>query len=294
MATTNSTVFCQFSDAARLLSFYQLWLDDLFPKAKFLDALAMVEKAGHKTSMHRQRMEWINEGKPKAMAWEDDDEFREGRPPSPAREPTRIAPIFEKRTGAAEGRSTPTVDDLFGDEDIYNATPRPRTAERNHGGEPDDELDALMAQEEAEGQATRQGNGTTSGPKPFTSIFGGGGLAQPAQQARTSGDPDQDELDALMAEAEAEAEISAQKNTKGTQETVVRSIFGDGKPKASSKQVDEDDMDDLDALMAEAEASGPPSRPSVPAASAGKELGTDTTDFAAEEEAMAEMDGLWD
>ncbi|GJC97019.1 chromosome segregation in meiosis protein 3 [Colletotrichum higginsianum] len=64
----------EFSDAARLLTFYQLWLDDLFPKAKFLDALAMVEKAGHKKQIALKRMDWINEGKPKP--WKVKERFR--------------------------------------------------------------------------------------------------------------------------------------------------------------------------------------------------------------------------
>ncbi|PKS12373.1 hypothetical protein jhhlp_000577 [Lomentospora prolificans] len=49
----------EFADAARILSLYQLWLDDLFPKAKFSDALSMVEKAGHKTILLKTRREWI-------------------------------------------------------------------------------------------------------------------------------------------------------------------------------------------------------------------------------------------
>lgn len=274
-----------------MLSFYQLWLDDLFPKAKFLDALAMVEKAGHKTSMHRQRMEWISEGKPKATLEEDDD-YQE-RAASPAREPSRIAPIFEKRTTDTTGRpSTPTADNIFGDEDIYNATPRARLAERNDGGEPDDELDSLMAQAEAEAQEIRQSNGAVGASNPFTSIFGGGRMAQATQAA---GEPDQDELDDLMAEAEAEPPVQ-KTNGKGTQGTgAVGSIFGDGKPKEPSKPVDEDDPDDLDALMAETEANGHPPKPAVPATSTQKEPGPAATeDFGDDEEAMAEMDGLWD
>lgn len=42
-----------------MLSLYQLWLDDLFPKAKFLDALSMVEKAGHKSAVAKKRKEWM-------------------------------------------------------------------------------------------------------------------------------------------------------------------------------------------------------------------------------------------
>ncbi|KXJ89368.1 replication fork protection component Swi3-domain-containing protein, partial [Microdochium bolleyi] len=65
----------EFSDAAKLLSFYQLWLDDLFPKARFIDALGMVEKAGHKKFMAAKRVEWINEGKPRASRAEEEDDL---------------------------------------------------------------------------------------------------------------------------------------------------------------------------------------------------------------------------
>ena len=50
---------------ARLLNVYQLWLDDLYPRAKFADGLAIIEKLGHTKRMQTMRREWINEGKPR-------------------------------------------------------------------------------------------------------------------------------------------------------------------------------------------------------------------------------------
>lgn len=44
-----------------MLQMYQVWLDDLFPKAEFLDALKMVEKQGHKKQMQGMRTQWINQ-----------------------------------------------------------------------------------------------------------------------------------------------------------------------------------------------------------------------------------------
>ncbi|RYP77492.1 hypothetical protein DL771_001065 [Monosporascus sp. 5C6A] len=269
----------EFSDAARLLSFYQLWLDDLFPKAKFLDALVMVEKAGHKKHMHMKRMEWINEGKPKPYRDDDgEDIFGESNQPEErgaSRFPARLAPIFQDR--ASQRPKTPTRDDLFGDEDIYDATPRaPRITgpadDLNAGksarsGEmpEDDDLDALMAEEEAQRTA------------PTNSIFGSGTVSRPRDQV------DQDDLDALMAEAEAQANPSKQNGI-----TVP-------KPKPL---VAADEEDDLDALMAEAEASsrnpqqrdlaeGTKPLPREEQSSKGHVADAD------EEEAMAEMDGLW-
>ncbi|KAL8790465.1 MAG: hypothetical protein Q9213_000617 [Squamulea squamosa] len=54
----------EYRDLARLLNIYQLWLDDLYPRAKFADGLAMIEKLGHKKRIQIMRREWIHEGKP--------------------------------------------------------------------------------------------------------------------------------------------------------------------------------------------------------------------------------------
>ncbi|KAI0391912.1 Swi3-domain-containing protein [Xylariaceae sp. FL0594] len=228
----------EFSDAARLLSFYQLWLDDLFPKAKFLDALKMVEKAGHGKTLRLKRIEWIGEGKPKTAGLDDDDDDLFGdvdtldQQQDTANPPTRIAPIFENSSKTRP--KTPVEDDTFGDDDIYDATPKRPTntnpgtkslfgggASNQDSGEPDeDDLDALMAEAEAHR------------PAP-TSIFGSGN----GKAATIQHEPNEDDLDALMAEAETG-------NTATSQPT-----------RPASKAVMEDEEDDLHALMAEAEAS---------------------------------------
>ncbi|RDL41609.1 Uncharacterized protein BP5553_01588 [Venustampulla echinocandica] len=166
----------EFSDAARLLGFYQLWLDDLFPKARFLDALAMVEKMGHKKVMQAARMEWINEGKPHSSVHEDSLFDEPALPPRQdvERENTasRIAPIFEKPT--TERPKTPAQDPDAEENDLYDATPKairrnpedsvPQTGsifgpgaasifgpQKNivaDDGPPEDDLDALLAEEE--------------------------------------------------------------------------------------------------------------------------------------------------
>jgi replication fork protection complex subunit Csm3/Swi3 len=260
----------EWSDASRLLSLYQLWLDDLFPKAKFLDALAMVEKAGHKTGVVKARMEWIDEGKPKTASMFDVDDEDTLREPPTAREPSRIAPVFEKvkPAGGAVGEDrlrTPDIPDdvdLFGDGDVYNATSRAKTtAGGSGGGEPDDDdIDALMAEAEADTvpSTNRPVNSIFGGPasgKPGSSLFGGGSESQSASAGPAAGEPGEDDLDALMAEAE-ETQLS-EKWPPGV------SIFGDGT-----------------------------SKPTV-----GATLAHDTQpgidSFADDEEAMAEMDGLW-
>ncbi|CAG8024092.1 unnamed protein product [Penicillium olsonii] len=57
----------EFSDATRLLNFYQLWLDDLYPRAKFADGLSIIEKLGHSKRIQVMRREWIEEEKPRLL-----------------------------------------------------------------------------------------------------------------------------------------------------------------------------------------------------------------------------------
>ncbi len=129
--------------------------------------------------MQMMRMEWINEGKPRSSVHEDSIFDEPALPPreSGEREKTapRVAPIFEKR--ASERPKTPTADVEAGlDDDIYDATPRPR---RQPAEESVSQTDPLFG-------------GTTQ------SIFG------PAKTVVEDG-PDEDELDALMADLDNEA-----------------------------------------------------------------------------------------
>ena len=56
-----------------MLNMYQLWLDDLYPRAKFADALAIIEKVGHTKRMQVDRKAWIDEGKRKHVTEQDED-----------------------------------------------------------------------------------------------------------------------------------------------------------------------------------------------------------------------------
>lgn len=58
---------------ARLLQHYQLWLDELYPRAKFADGLVMIEKLGHKKRLQTMRREWIDEGTPRRTMIEEAD-----------------------------------------------------------------------------------------------------------------------------------------------------------------------------------------------------------------------------
>lgn len=248
----------------------------------------MVEKAGHNKKLQIERVELINKGKPKTSVVADGEEATEQDQHTDVgthRQAERVAPIFEKAVG---GRPrTPELDDLFGGEDdIYNATPI--GARRNVGttetGEPDDdELDALMAEEEA----NEPKNSAKAGSGSYQSIFGGRkpAPAPTVAVAAVSAEVDEDDdLDALMAEAEAE-QVSRQKPAaapeKGNEE---------GPPRSAGGANAGDDEDDLDALMAEAEAQSGSAKTAGPETSVAKQGASEFND---EEDAMAEMEGLW-
>lgn len=256
----------------------------------------MVEKAGHKNQLRLKRIQWIDEGRPRAAGelqdGDDDDLFGDSNQPEerdPAIFPARIAPMFQNSVD--KRARTPAGDDPFAaDDDIYDASPRrptttaPATTSSMFGnggtaqadGEPDeDDLDALMAEEE-EAQRTT----TTS------SLFGNGKTTVVQRVQTSHGEPgDDDDLDALMAEAEAESSTKKPANP------------ANGRPAA--RAVIEDEEDDLDALMAEAEAEAegsmakkPPSQGPGATNTNGGEPSAHEVDEDAEA-AMAEMEGLW-
>lgn len=153
---------------ARLLNTYQLWLDDLFPKAKFMDGVSMIEKLGHKKRIQMMRREWIEEGKPKPPRDEEDDFIIPNEDAALDAQSSRNtedqpADKGQRQEGQSSGgASGGNLQDLFGEND-----------------EPDeDDLDALLAENE--------NAPPTASSKP----------AQPLEDQ----EPDQDELDALLAE----------------------------------------------------------------------------------------------
>ena len=184
----------QYSDAARLLAFYQLWLDDLFPKARFLDALAMVEKAGHKRQLQTMRMEWINEGRPKSSVREDSIFDEQSLPPKEGDEREKaapaIAPIFEKTVTGRESTPGPEGHTEMVIDELYDATPRAPRRDQNPadsqdslfggrnnepglgnsmGGNEDpheDDLDALLAEEDMMREAPNMGLVSTANKQP--------------------------------------------------------------------------------------------------------------------------------
>jgi replication fork protection complex subunit Csm3/Swi3 len=156
-----------------MLNMYQLWLDDLYPRAKFADALAIIEKVGHTKRMQMMRKEWIDEGKPRRTTERDDVDADEGAP-----------------EGAAAGQDPEAMADI----------------------------------EQSEGTRRVEPDGVTPAQGPSAS-------------ALTGADPDEDELDALLAE-------SAQHESAVTKTLPVRTAGTEEDPFADEMEAMAD-MDDM-------------------------------------------------
>lgn len=134
-----------------MLSLYQLWLDELYPRAKFLDSLAMVEKLGHSKSLQIMRKDWINESKPHEIYPADDAQDGPSHGEIPL-QPSRPAQDIVASTGNQQQRPDNRVDDdpeslFLSDADAPAAADSGAIAHIPAGSNdvPDeDELDALL------------------------------------------------------------------------------------------------------------------------------------------------------
>ncbi|CAO2647963.1 Nn.00g088850.m01.CDS01 [Neocucurbitaria sp. VM-36] len=131
----------EYGDITRMLNMYQLWLDDLYPRAKFADALAIVEKVGHTKRMQIMRKDWIDEGKPRRTTEPDDENIDED-----IRDEAQAQPHMADMEGIEKTADTEQTEL----EDIRQAQTRSQSnnaAEGSVTGDPDeDELDALLAE----------------------------------------------------------------------------------------------------------------------------------------------------
>ncbi|QIW95140.1 hypothetical protein AMS68_000658 [Peltaster fructicola] len=144
----------EFEDIGGLLQMYQMWLDDLYPKAKFRDGLAMIEKVGHTKRLNVMRRAWITSTRPGQAAKPDEDpEYNSADP-----EVEIDAEIFPKNSEAApdadsaEVESEDDLDALLAQE---SATNKPRSTRTNAHpfGEDESDQDDLDALLEAEASA---------------------------------------------------------------------------------------------------------------------------------------------
>lgn len=109
---------------ARLLNAFQLWLDDLYPRAKFADGLAIIEGLGHTKRMQTMRREWIQEGKPREtlVGLTEGAEKQAGGQKSKPNQCVKVDSIKGPRTPVTLAK---------GDDDLYAATPRPVQEDRS-------------------------------------------------------------------------------------------------------------------------------------------------------------------
>ena len=269
----------EFSDVGRMLEMYQIWLNNLYPKNKFLDAAATVERLGHKGRVVVARKGWIDAGKyPKEGRkdvervgdWEGDI-FAD--PTLPPREPGGLmqqdvatfrgtSDSAERQKAAAGGTEQSDAPDDLDLDDLFDTQDQPGpfrtraplaapTAQKSmFGGNDvpsDDDLDALMAEQEM-----------NSAPAPEKSVNRFDKWRENTKSAarqrvfkeHAPTEPDiayedsmldEDDLDALM----AEAEMTSQPSKAGP-----KSIFG---PQSSQpgQETQDEETDDLDALLAE-------------------------------------------
>lgn len=244
----------EYSDAAKLLGYYQLWLDNLYPRAKFADGLQLVEKVGHGKMMQAMRKEWIDEGKPGHGRGVEDEQTSgtEGKQNA-----------VERAAGAEHNQSSDkkleitskhdAQDSIFGDieegveDDLFFNDPTIKTtAQDDQMNEPDeDELDALLAEQshtrDSQPQQQQQHDASTAdedddldalmAAQPALNLPGQG----PTQmQQQNDSPPGEDELDALLAENEIAQRRQAERTL---QERSNRSF--------------EEDEDELEVLCAE-------------------------------------------
>ncbi|KAJ5770786.1 uncharacterized protein N7511_002837 [Penicillium nucicola] len=128
----------EFSDAARLLNFYQLWLDDLYPRAKFADGLTMIEKLGHSKRIQVMRREWIEEEKPRPL---DSSE--------PTREMLESLQIPKTATHLGDGDAPATKDqDEAGEGDLFIPDDEGIRPSTSYPEPEDDDLDDLLREQD--------------------------------------------------------------------------------------------------------------------------------------------------
>lgn len=148
---------------------YQLWLDDLYPRAKFADGLAIIEKLGHSKRIQIMRREWINEGKPHERA-EDTSTAQNGW------QAAKVGEELDTRSKVTDDSNTKEDSGLRrssapNDNDLYVTSPPRQQCLTNQrllrvstsadinlekGGEigvPEDDLDAFLTDTSTEYQA---------------------------------------------------------------------------------------------------------------------------------------------
>jgi replication fork protection complex subunit Csm3/Swi3 len=195
----------EFSDMSRLLNTYQIWLDDLYPRAKFRDALTMVEKVGHSKRMQVMRRTWLDETKP----------FQKDPSPEPILPDSR-GPVGDEDLFAVMMAEHEADGDFGSNGEVENATATASTTRRgpfeNDDRPDDDELDQLLAEQTPSDEARSQPTQAQRGPfeddaeddDDLDALLAEHGQAETAIPSRPANPKPQDEDD-FAAEEEAMA-----------------------------------------------------------------------------------------
>lgn len=126
---------------------YQMWLDDLYPRAKFRDGLSLIERVGHTKRLQVMRKTWIQATRP-VQTLEEDELAEQERAEQPLDESTAVSEHQKVDTDTASGVEARRAQETAADS----------------GGLADevDDLDALMAEE-----ANAAGNKTVDGERLY-------------------------------------------------------------------------------------------------------------------------------
>ncbi|OQV03637.1 hypothetical protein CLAIMM_08655 [Cladophialophora immunda] len=253
----------EFSDVARLLNYYQLWLDNLYPRAKFADGLQLIEKVGHSRRMQVMRKEWIDEGKPGYIRDREAKETAENEKEADKENDDLFARDHAGADNADQEAANAGVgaedDSLFVPDLHHNKannkkmmetriTTRPLAVSNpaeDNDSEGDDDLDALLAEQElrrAPPLSPPSKHAATFAPKLKPSPFGGND---------SDDDDEMDDLDALLAEQEARMQTSTAHSNPNSRQV---SMTQNRERTVSGPDGDMAQDDELDALIAEQEA----------------------------------------
>ncbi|RMD41429.1 hypothetical protein DV735_g3712, partial [Chaetothyriales sp. CBS 134920] len=214
----------EFSDVARLLNYYQLWLDGLYPRAKFADGLQMIEKVGHSKRMNVVRKTWIDEGKPGYQPFEESNSVDQLAPAS--------QPAAHDVDGSDAAVDQAPTDSLFFQDPTSNHEPDTGVPSE------DDDLEALLA-ENARHPADPVERPRRTEMDELDDLDALIAEQSGLKQKQNTDHDDDDDLDALIAEQESRNPPASGLTQKQSE--------GDG-----------DDDDDLDALLAEQESRNMP------------------------------------
>ncbi|KAK6501088.1 chromosome segregation in meiosis- protein [Arthrobotrys musiformis] len=203
----------EISDLERLLKFYQIWADNLYPKAQFKDAIEMIEKMGGSRGMQRRREEWIEEFKAN-RASEDDRLIKNARAVLQADGPEidakgrivlRIADPSSNSSGLGSGGKPGEVPEArSGGEPVGDSNVSTNTTSGNSTSVArNDKGDSLFFEDDDDDDLDE-----------LNEIIKQAESSRPAKTINVEdlGDDDFDELDAIMRDME---ETSAGRNTGG-------------------------------------------------------------------------------